>query len=241
MVQAALLVPWRRRKDFALALPVPLALIAGLYLSWYLAENWMRQIAGWPLFFVYWGLFGLFFTLFAVTCHRLVLLQSRPLGRIALPRWSWRESWFFLRLVGVWGIYLAVWWLCLLLGANAWPRAAGDVSEWLKAIETAGKVPALYVIARLSLVFPATAIDRPASFRWAWRASRGNGWRLVVVVTVLPWLVGLLFGLLYREDPTMAETVLLTVAGTALFAFEIAALSVAYRELTRDDPEQAQQ
>ena len=102
-------------------------------------------------------------------------------------------------------------------------------------LEFLASLPALYLVARLSLVFPATAIDRPASLRWAWRTSRGNGWRLVVVVTVLPWLVSHLVGLLYRDEATAAEVVLLTVTGTALFALEIAALSVAYRELVRNE------
>ena len=44
-----------------------------------------------------------------------------------------------------------------------------------------------------------------------------------------------LVGLLYRDEATAAEIVLLTVLGTALFALEIAALSVAYRELVRNE------
>ena len=237
MVYEALLIPWLRRKDFAWALAVPLALLVGLMLAWwYLVDERMRQSLGWQGFFLYGGLFALFFTLFAVACHRLVLLRSRPLSAIPRPRWSWRESRFLLWIVTVWLIYLAVWWVCIAVAANVWPRLGGDFTASVKLIEFAGSIPALYVLARLSLVFPATAIDRRPSFRWAWQASRGNGWRLVVVVAVLPWIVSHLVGLLYRDEPTVAETVLLTVFGTTLFAFEIAALSVAYRELTRDDP-----
>lgn len=235
MVYQALLIPWRRRKDFAWALAVPLALLASLSLAWYFAAELLRGISGWPLFFLYWGLFALFFTLFAVACHRLVLLKSRPLAGIPWPRWSWRESRFLFWIISLWLIYLVIWWICMAVAANVWPRVGGDMVASFKLIEFAGSIPALYVLARLSLVFPATAIDRPASFKWAWRASRGNGWRLVVVVTVLPWLVSRLVGLLYRDEPTVAETVVLAVLGTALFALEIAALSVAYRELARDD------
>lgn len=230
MVQDALLVPWRRRREFAWALAVPVALLAGLSLAWYFAEELLRQAQGWWLFVLYWGVFAVFFTLFAVTCHRLVLLPSQRVRGIQSPRWSVRESRFLFWVVTLWMIYLAVWWLGMLVAANAWPRD-DNVMGWTKVIEFVASLPALYVVARLSLVFPATAIDRYAGLKWAWRTSRGNGWRLVVVITVMPWLVSHLVGLLYREQATAAEIVALTVLGTALFALEIAALSVAYRQL----------
>ncbi|HJT61976.1 MAG TPA: hypothetical protein VJ797_09870 [Burkholderiales bacterium] len=233
MVQQALLVPWRRRSDFAWALAVPLALLAGLSLAWYFAEAMLRQVQGWWLFVLYWGVFAAFFTLFAVTCHRLVLVPSGRVRSIQSPRWSARESRFLFWVLTLWIVYLVVWWLAMLVSANLLPT--DEVAGWLKVIESVASVPALYLIARLSLVFPATAIDRPAGLRWAWRTSRGNGWRLVVVVTVLPWLMSHLVGLLYRDEATAAEIVLLTVLGTALFALEIAALSVAYRELVRNE------
>ena len=233
MVQEALLIPWQRRRDFVWALAIPLALLAGLSLAWYFADELLRRVSGWWLFFVYCGVFALFFTLFAVTCHRLVLLPSRSRAGIPRPRWSSRESRFLFWIVTLWILYLAVWWLGLLVAGNISPR--GSLPAWSGVIEFSAKLPAFYVVARLSLVFPATAIDRPASLKWAWQASRGNGWRLVVVIAVIPWLVSHLVGLLYREQATAFEIVLLTVLGTALFAVEIAALSVAYRQLVKDD------
>lgn len=231
----ALLVPWRRRHDFAWALAVPLALLAGFSLAWYFADALVRQVSGGWSFVLYCAPFAVFFTLFAVTCHRLVLLEPRRVRGIQSPRWSARESRFLFWVVTLWMIYLAVWWLGMVVVANAWPRDS-NMMGWTKVIESVATLPALYVVARLSLVFPATAIDRFAGLKWAWRTSRGNGWRLVVVVTVLPWLVSRLVGLLVRDEATAAEIVVLTVLGTAVFALEIAALSVAYRELVKNEP-----
>jgi hypothetical protein len=42
-------------------------------------------------------------------------------------------------------------------------------------------------------------------------------------------------GLLYRGNATAVETAILTFLGSALFAVEIAALSLSYRELTREE------
>ena len=229
-----MLIPWQRRSAFVAALAVPLALLAGLSLAWYFSAELLRGVEGWWLFFVHCGLFAVFFTLFAVTCHRLVLLQPGWRGRMPVPPWSRREARFFFWVVTLWIVYLVVWWLGLLVAGNISPR--DSLQAWFDVIEFAASLPALYVVARLSLVFPATAIDQPAGLKWAWRTSRGNGWRLVVVVAVVPWLLSHLVGLLYRETPTAPEVVAITVLGTALFAVEIAALSVAYRELVRNEP-----
>jgi hypothetical protein len=235
VVQEALAIPWRRREDFAWALALPLALLAALALLWYFAAELLRPLSGWALYFTYCGLFAAFFTLFAVSCHRLVLLAPpRRLGILPRPVWSRRESRFLFWMLTLWILFAAIWWLGLVVAANVGGRQA-DFEGWFKVLEFTTKLPAFYVIARLSLVFPATAVDRDVGLRWAWRTSRGNGWRLVVVVTVLPWLVSHLVGFLYRDEPSAVEIVLLTLFGTALFAIEIAALSIAYRELTKDE------
>jgi hypothetical protein len=49
VVQEALAVPWRRSDEFAWALPVPLALLAGLLLAWYFASELLRPFSGWAL------------------------------------------------------------------------------------------------------------------------------------------------------------------------------------------------
>jgi hypothetical protein len=236
VVQEALAVPWRRREDFAWALPVPLVLLAGLMLAWYFAGELLRPFSGWVLYLGYCLAFAACFTLFAVNCHRLVLLAPpRRLGVLALPAWSWRESRFLFWMVTLWIAYMAILWVILAFLTAAFQRIS-DLVAWFDPMQYAAKLAALYVVARLSLVFPATAIDRVVNWKWAWRASRGNGWRLVVVVTVLPWVVSQLVGFLYRDEPSALEVVLITVLGTALFALEIAALSIAYRELTKDEP-----
>jgi hypothetical protein len=235
VVQEALTIPWRRREDFAYALPVPLALLAGLTLAWYFASELLRPLSGWMLFLGYCLTFAACFTLFAVNCHRLVLLAPpRRLGAVALPAWSRRESRFLFWVVTLWIAYMATVWAALMLFAFAFSWSS-TLETWFDPMQFAAKLAALYVVARFSPVFPATAIDRIVDWKWAWRTSRGNGWRLVVVVMVLPWVVSQLVGFLYRDEPSAPEVVLITVLGTALFALEIAALSIAYRELTKDE------
>ncbi|HEX7052975.1 MAG TPA: hypothetical protein VF211_03460 [Burkholderiales bacterium] len=228
----AFLIPWWNRRAFARALAVPLLALAALMLSWYYAKAYVPTWAGWVLYVVYWALFGLF----AVTTHRLVLLDPAAVAARSVPRWSKRETRFFLRLVAVGVVFAAVTWATLAVLINAWAAFHESLDpETFELMGFAARVPAIYSFGRFCLVFPATAVDRETGLKWAWRLSQGNGWRLFILVGVLPWIFSYALGLLYREDPTVPETIVLTVVGIALFVVEIAAISLSYRELTRDE------
>jgi len=99
----AFLIPWWNRRAFARALAVPLLTLAALTLSWHYAKAYVPTWAGWALYGVYWALFGLF----AVTTHRLVLLDPAAVAARMVPRWSGRETRFFLRIVAV-GVVFAL-------------------------------------------------------------------------------------------------------------------------------------
>jgi hypothetical protein len=229
----AFAVPWWNRRAFARALALPVVSLATFTTVWYHAARSLPSYSGWAACLVW----GLLFVWFAVTCHRLVLLDAATVASRLAPRWSRRETRFLLCLVGAWLACLGVFLLVAMGLANVaiWvlPHKPEDVPlEW---VEVAGRVPAYYVFARLSLVFPATAIDRDVDFRWAWRLSRGHGWRMFIVVAILPWLISEVLAVLWRGEATAVETAALTLIGTALFAVEIAALSLSYRELTKED------
>jgi hypothetical protein len=81
------------------------------------------------------------------------------------------------------------------------------------------------------MVLPAAAIDRRPSVKWSWNLTRGNGWKLAVIVGVLPWVIKEALALLFREEATFIETLLLATAAVALIAVEVAAVSLSYREL----------
>jgi hypothetical protein len=227
----AFLVPWWNRKAFARALAFPLALLATLMLSWYFSAKHLSGSVQFLLCVVY----AAFFTLFAVTCHRLVLLDPRTVARDPVPKWSRREGLFFGWIVGAGLMYMVVSLVVMLVVLNTLLKSIDD--EFLKSafgwFDAAAKVPAVYLFARLSPLFPATALDRQVDLRWAWELTRGNGWRMVVVVGVLPWALSYVTPALYRSGATVVELGILTVAGIALFAVEIAALSISYRELTK--------
>jgi hypothetical protein len=227
----AFLVPWWNRKAFARALALPLALLVawglvwhGFVPAWPVATHWLAASVYVPLF-----------ALFAVTCHRLVLLDPQTVARSMAPRWTWRETRFLLWMAVVWAGAAGVSVFGLTLVANVWWGGDGSLQDWFDWVKFVVSVPALYVTARLSMLFPATAVDRRPTLRWAWERSMRNGWRLVVIVGVLPWALSQALALAWRGEATGLEWFLFLVGGSAVFLFEIAAISLSYRELTRDN------
>ena len=67
-------------------------------------------------------------------------------------------------------------------------------------------------------------------------ASRRNGWRLAIVVGVLPWCLQQLTDLMYRNGASSMEFAILVVLAAALVIVEVVALSLSYWELTSPAP-----
>ena len=102
---------------------------------------------------------------------------------------------------------------------------------WAQWVVASCFIPALYVMARLSLVLPGTALDGKPTLNWAWQLSCGNGWRLVLLVGLLPWLFTQVAVILLRHNATLVEVVLIAVLVHVLLIVEVAALSLSYKEL----------
>ena len=230
VIVGAFLVPWWNREAFARALAIPLLSIVTLNLSWYYAREHLPSFAKWSLYLAYCCLF----VVFVVTCHRLVLLDPRSVP--TRPRWSWRETRFLAWIIVI-GLAFAAALAVLatpILNILMWSGMGPHDTRFEWSLYC-GQILALYITSRLFLVFPATAIDRRVNFKWAWSLSKNNGWRLVIIVAVLPWALSNLVWLLYRENEGVLEDIVITFLGSAIVAFEVAALSLSYRELTKED------
>jgi hypothetical protein len=232
VVAGAFLVPWWHRKAFARALAVPVALFMAFSALWhYYGMTQLPWFAALTVNVVY----GMVFTLFAVTCHRLVLLDPESVARAWRPRWTLRETRFILWLTGLWLVGVAASMALLALVGTVWVNLAGDSEIDLHRMQVAIRLVLLYPLARLCVLFPATALDLDPlpNLRWAWDLTRDNGWRLAVIVGFLPWLFAQLMDLAYRSNASRLEWLLLSVLAIAFFAVEIAAVSISYRELAK--------
>lgn len=227
----AFAVPWWNRQMFIRALIIPLILLVTLNLSWYFAREHVSEFLNWFLYAIY----GILFAVFAVTCHRLVILDERS-GVLPIVKNELRPEPRFL----VWMIVVSI------CSATVWAALSAVVLNFLiPSVEPESsllswtlfttKVPSLYLFARLCLIFPATAIGRKVNLNWSFKRSKGNGWRLVLVVFTLPWIISQIIDLLYRVNASILETVVLQFMGWILVIVEISALSLSYIELTKNE------
>jgi hypothetical protein len=112
----AFLIPWLNRGVFARALAIPFLFLVTFVLSWYYAHAHLSESANWLFFVVCWAGFAIF----AVICHRLVLVDPTAVASQVIPGWAWRETRFFLRMVGVWSICAVVVLGLAMLSASIW-------------------------------------------------------------------------------------------------------------------------
>ena len=240
IIAGAFIIPWYNKGRFSRALALPTLVLVAILAIWMQLGSKMPAL-NWMFLLLYW----LAFSIFAVTCHRLILIvdhNSKNQFHISLSR---REFRFLLRLIAVYlvmGIILAVFMTILMnmssggaetvlnsgSGEREIERVNQDAFEWFK---TLAYIPALYVVGRISLVFPSTAIDRDMGIKWSWQITKGNGLRMFVIVGILPWLLSILLGLLWRENANLVEQALLGVIMYIVMAIEIFALSLTYKEL----------
>jgi hypothetical protein len=100
-----------------------------------------------------------------------------------------------------------------------------DYASW--AIE----IPLAYLLARCSTLLPALALGHAWAPRAAWEQTRGNGWRLAIVVFLLPWGLSETIDWAYAslESPVLVS--LLAILRAVFLALGVIALSLSYREL----------
>jgi hypothetical protein len=224
-VTEALLIIWRRRAKLLRAL-----ISAGLALAALdTAETYLTaEQSSWLLRASFAAAIAVVFTMFAVTCHRIVLLNETKVPRYGIYPWTPREMRFFgWTIVGY--IYFFIITMLFVLLSGLVSAATGTLQS-LSVILYLALLPGTYVFARFSVLLPATAVDEHRDLKWAWDITSGNGWRLVVIVVLLPLLSGAVVGFFEVERYPIVEF-LINLLSYALVAIEIATLSVSFRFL----------
>lgn len=219
LVIGAFSTPWKLRKELIakLAFPILILVIIGLLER---SHNDLVSILGMTFVIIK----SVVMIIFVITCHRIVILGSKSVSGGVLPRWTQRETRFLGWVLGIYfiatfAIYATVSLSSLLLGYNF--------------ILIIAAVPGLHMLARLSVIFPATAVDERPDMKIAWDLTEGNGWRLVLCVCLLPVVLSFLQAILEGEEVRLATTIALDVVSYIIFIIEIAAVSLAFKELRK--------
>jgi hypothetical protein len=237
---------WRHRGDVMRATAMPVLAVIACSLASGLGGFTPTLSANLTMSVIY----GIALSWLAITVHRLVLLDE-PDARPRFDAESLRRLAIFFGVAsGIWIIYLG---LTILITSGVLnvlhpPRyiatgtTLGELPartelpipfEWLIQI---GGFLAYWVVARVSLMLPAIALDGKPSLLAAWLVSSRNGWRLAVVVGLLPWVLQQLTDLFHRNGASAVEFAVLIVLATLLIVVELVALSLSYSELTSPAP-----
>lgn len=227
----ALIVPWHQRAALLRTLFLP---AVGWVLLGYLVREWGQ--GSWARVIPMWVVWGVFYTFFAVTCHRLVLMGENAVPRFGLMAFTKRERRFLLLLVAIYVLYM----LAMLVGGTLFgsivfkllpdseaPQYAGAFFTWMSFVVMG------FALARLGIVLPATAVGKERDLKWAWRATRGNTLRMFFVVGLIPYALSYLTTLMDFGSGSVASF-FYTFSYFVLLIVEIAALSLSYQALTAD-------
>lgn len=226
-------IVWHQRLAFLRALAVPIAFMVALMVAW---RETYESVHG-ELAWLVWVGYCFLFVLFAVRCHRIVLLAQFVGTAWTLPAWTWRETRFACWTLAAWLVsslaYMLVTMLIDIIIApiHSDAEAGSTPHEIGYYVRYATTAIYWYFFARFCLLLPAIAIDRKANLQHAWQWSRGNGLRLYAVICLAPYLISLATSYLYRENATLIEYLLLMALWCVFLAVEIAALSLSYKQL----------
>ncbi len=203
------------------------------------ASAWVPELlpSGVMYTFAAWLLLVPFYAMFAVSCHRVIILGENHLpSRLGLF-WSAREVQFIGRFIAIALLIWAATVLFMLLTSALAETADDPLSNAL--LDAAAGVFVSYFAMRFSLVLPATALSHELSFAESWAVTRGNGLVLAVAV-YLPALASWLIFVALDEAVGDAEALILDIpyifVSLVLMVVEIGVLSIAYRDLVMGGP-----
>ena len=230
IIAAAVFFAWINKRELLKSISVPTLVLVTIWGVWLHFLDQLPPFLSWIFLLVY----GLSFSAFAVTCHRLILIDERDRYKACKAIPGYRElkflAWVLLIYAAKWTLERIIMFIAQYASGGAFIEGGGGISGWIEPVLS---IPPLYVFARLSLVFPAAAIDRKSGLRWSWLRTHGNGWRIFIVVGLFPWLVQMVFWFMWREEATVAEQVVLSIVGFVGLSIEIIALSFTYKELAK--------
>lgn len=178
---------------------------------------------------IYWFFYAVVFTLFAVTCHRVIILGPNSVPTYGLYSFSMREVRFF-----GWGfvIYLCMSLITLLIMLTTEVLSFDEELNkylWILVMYIVF-IPGTYIFSRLSILFPATAADHRNDMKWAWDTTKGNGWRLLILLGVVPMFIGFMTNLFAGISISIDTAI--NFISSILAIFEIAILSHIYKLLS---------
>lgn len=173
-----------------------------------------------------------FYALFAVSCHRVIILGDRSLPNPYGLFWSYRET-RFLGWLLVLGFLAIVFSIPALVLAFLVPSNLAGIALFLVST---------YFGVRFSLVLPATAVDDSPSLSDSWNSTSGNGVVLLLAVSVplvVTSAIFFVFDAAFAGKQGYFYFLPYLLVSYILLAVEIGVISVAYKHIVHELPIEA--
>ena len=234
ILQEAILLP-RKYLTTLLRFASPLLityLLSTVYMRFIVGNQELEEIGTFiiPILFIVSLVLGI------VGCHRTFLLEGNDVQNTKAFRWTGRETryvgwWILISLCVVLLMLPAV--LILASGMDDFVGFMFDNKYVYLPIFGVINVFAYYFLSRFSLILPATAIGvQNKTLSWAWNLSSGNGWRLTLLIGVIPFMTNLVFEFLPEFD-SMLYSILVVIIWLVVGVIEIGLLSLSYSYLSK--------
>ena len=174
----------------------------------------------------------IFYTYLAVNSHRVALLGQDSVHGYGLRSFSKRERRFTLWLIS---IYVLVFFMTMIITITAAFTSSilGEYGTYV--IYALVALLSSYFTSRLLIMLPATAVDYDPDVYWAWDASSGNGWRLVMVICVVPLITGTLVALIDFNNTNSLYSLIKELLSYIFVIFGIFSLSLSFKYLQENN------
>jgi len=233
ILEEAVLLPARHfRMLIKAGIPIAILMLIPAFISGYSDQ---ADFSGWQMLMVV--VSALIWVLVVVAgiiaCHRIFLLPANEVENSRFFPFSGYEPYY----IG-WGLLLG---LCTALinipfSMVLIPFIGTAATDSAQPVQLIGlmlitQVPVSYFVSRWSLVLPAAAIGkREVSLKWSWQLSAGNGWRLTVLVGILPMLFSAIQSLFPNYD-SFVYTYLTTLIWLVIGSVQVGLLSLSFAYL----------
>ncbi|MCG8084078.1 MAG: hypothetical protein AB2689_23440 [Candidatus Thiodiazotropha taylori] len=191
------------RKPFAKALFFPVSILVALGALSIQEPNSVLMVV---LVILPWVIY----TILAITIHRIILLGPNSVSEWGVYTPGKREAYFILHSIGL-SLFMIPFGFISVIPAIGW---------------IVSMIAIIYMMARLSLVFPAIATDQSWAFSDSWKATKNHQALMMVVVAIFPFVISIPERLLSKV-PYAGGFVNLLSALTLVFV--VSALSVAFK------------
>ena len=190
----------------------------------------MPQWLGWVFMLVRWGSYAVF----AVVCHRLILVLDAPLAPCTLSL-TRRELWFSLYMLLTGVVVFSLMWLVSIPLLTLFNMLGVSSSDWIFVISAIFGISQAYFLGRFCLVFPSIAVDEKISLKQSWMVAKGNSIRISCLVGVIPFFWFVLVEIMGHSSELAgsltAGDVLLMFIQPVVLAFEVFLVSFIYKDI----------